>query len=179
MEDHQIIELYFARDEAAIRYTAERYGAYCKTVAMGVLDSEPDADECVNDTYLRVWNAIPPARPPVLRAFLAKITRNLAIDRYRFLHSARRNRELEVALDELSLCSPAEEHSDGLSEALGAFLGTLDEIDRNLFVGRYWYIYPVKTLAKGYDMEPNVVSLRLHRTREKLRKYLIERGYRI
>jgi len=177
--DAEIVELYFARDEEAIRKTADKYGGYCKSISMSLLHSEPDADECVNDTWLKTWNSIPPKRPSVLRTFLARIVRALSIDRYRRYHSEKYNRDLEVALDELTVCSPIEEGTTALGEELREFVDGLEEIDRKLFVGRYWYGYPVHRLAEAYGMTPNAVSLRLYRVRLDLRAHLEERGYRI
>lgn len=174
--DAEIVELYFARDEEAIRKTADKYGGYCKSISMSLLHSEPDADECVNDTWLKTWNSIPPKRPSVLRTFLARIVRHLSIDRY---HREKYNRDLEVALDELTVCSPVEEGSSALGEELREFVDGLEETDRKLFVGRYWYGYPVHRLAEAYGMTPNAVSLRLYRVRLDLRAHLEERGYRI
>ena len=177
--DAEIVELYFARDEEAIRKTADKYGGYCKSISMSLLQSEPDADECVNDTWLKTWNSIPPKRPSVLRTFLARIVRALSIDRYRRYHTKKYNRDLEVALDELADCSPIEEGSSALGEELREFVDGLEETDRKLFVGRYWYGYPVHRLAEAYGMTPNAVSLRLYRVRGDLRAHLEERGYRI
>lgn len=176
MEDQRIIELFFARDEAAIAAVSTKYGGHCMRTAMNILNSRPDAEECVNDTWLKTWNAIPPTRPSVLVAFLCRITRNLAINRY---HS-RKSRDTEVALHELEGCLAVDEGDGGaLAALLDEFLSRQEELDRRLFVGRYWHAYPVKTLAKAYGMTPNAVSLRLLRTREKLRAYLNERGYSV
>ena len=177
--DAEIVELYFARDEEAIRKTADKYGGYCKSISMSLLHSEPDAEECVNDTWLATWNTIPPKRPSILRTFLARIVRNLSISRYRRTHSQKYNRDLEVALDELTECSPAEEIPTALGETLREFVDGLNVLDRKLFVGRYWYNYPVNRLAEAYGMTPNAVSLRLRRVRLSLRDYLEQRGYRI
>ena len=177
--DTEIVELYFARDEEAIRKTADKYGGYCKSISMSLLHSEPDAAECVNDTWIKTWNSIPPKRPSVLRTFLARIVRHLSIDRYRRYHSEKYNRDLEVALDELTVCSPIEEGTTALGEELREFVDGLEETDRKLFVGRYWYGYPVHRLAEAYGMTPNAVSLRLYRVRLDLRAHLEERGYRI
>ena len=175
----QIIALYFDRNEEAIRLSSVHYGRYCMAIAMGILNSEPDAEECVNDTWLKAWKLMPPSRPPVLRTFLGKITRRISIDRYRYLHNARRNRDLEVSLDELTTCSPVEENRGELTPLLDEFVGGLDSMDRKLFVGRYWYNYSVKVMANAYGMTDNAVSMRLHKTRNKLRDFLTERGYRI
>ncbi len=180
MEDCEIVALCFARDEEAIKETADKYGSYCFDIAHGILHDRSDAEECVNDTYLRTWNSIPPARPTSLKAFLGKVIRNLSIDRYRSLHAARRNRDMEVMLSELEPCLPvATEWDVGLSELLDAFLTELDPLDRKLFMGRYWHAYSVNRLAAHYGMTPNAVSLRLHRVRERLRVYLKRGGYTV
>ena len=178
LTDADIVALYLARDESALEHTARNYGAYCLSVAMNILNSPPDAEECVNDTWLRAWNAIPPHRPTVLRLFLGKITRRLAIDRYRAGRS--RNRELEVALDEIAEFLPAREEDDGdLPMLLEGFLVSLPAEERNLFVLRYWHGHSVARLARAFKMKPNNLSARLYRTREKLRTYLAERGYHV
>lgn len=179
--DEGIVELYWQRDERAISETADRYGALCMRVAVNVLGNRADAEECVSDAYLKVWHAIPPARPRSLSAFLLRITRNLALDRYRAAHRAKRGGGLTVMLSELDDCIPAPEETDA-RELLGhiqTFLSACDEQDRNLFVGRYFHAYEVKRLAEGYGMSANAVSLRLYKTREALRAYLRERGYRV
>ena len=184
MDDYRIIELYFARDERAIAETASRYGRLCMQVALGILGKagHADAEECVNDTYLRAWNAIPPERPRSLSAFLCRITRNLSLDRYRMAHRDKRNKDFEIMLSELGDCIPAREEGDAtaLAADINAFLRGLDDAtERNLFVGRYWHAYSVERLAKGYGLSRNAVSIRLHRTREKLKQYLQERGYTV
>ena len=178
LTDADIVALYLARDEAAIEATARIYGPYCLSVAMNILNSHPDAEECVNDTYLKTWNSIPPQKPSVLRLFLGKITRNLAIDRYR--QRKARGGELETALEELSEILPAREEEDSdLPMLLASFLEDLPEDERNLFVLRYWHGHSVARLAKAFRIRPNTLSARLYRTREKLRTYLTERGYSI
>lgn len=178
LTDADIVALYLARDESAIEATARIYGPYCLSVAMNILNSHPDAEECVNDTYLKTWNSIPPQKPSVLRLFLGKITRNLAIDRYR--QRKARGGELETTLEELSEILPAREEEDSdLPMLLAAFLEDLPEDKRNLFILRYWHGYSVARLAKAFRIRPNTLSARLYRTREKLRTYLTERGYSI
>ncbi len=178
MDDQKIIELYFERNEEAILHTAEKYGAYCKSISMNLLHSEPDADECVNDTWLKTWNSIPPARPGILSVFLGRIVRCISIDRFRKMHRQKRNVELTLVLDELAVCSP-EEESSLLSDTIRDYVISLQPLDRKLFVGRYWYGYSVKKLSQAYDMNANAVSQRLYRIREHLRVYLSERGYEI
>ena len=186
MTDHEIIELYFARDERAISETANAHGAYCFGVAMRILQSHPDSEECVNDTWLRAWNTIPPKRPSVLRTYLAHIIRNLAISRYRRDHAAKRSHAPDTPIHELSEClpdpdgSPADAASSSeLREALNSFVAGLDELDRKLFVGRYWHSYTPAQLSKAYGIKENTLNQRLFRIRERLRKHLSERGYRV
>ena len=182
MEDNRIIELYFSRDEQAIRHTADKYGAYCTAVSMSILHSEPDAEECVNDTYLKTWNSIPPTRPHSLKLFLARIVRNLSINRHRALHSDKRNRDLEVSLSELESCLPVPDGENGgseLSELLNEFLGTQTPTDRKIFVQRYWYNLSAAEISEEHDISENAVWVKLHRTRERLREFLTERGYKL
>ncbi len=177
LEDNVIIELYFARDEAAIAATDEKYGKLCHQIAMNILNSRPDTEECINDTWVKMWNSIPPKRPPVLSAYISLIVRRLAINRY---HANKRHREMEAVLEELTDCAAVEETEiSALAEAINGFLRDLAPIDRKLFVGRYWHAYSVKRLAEGHGMTQNAVSLRLMRTREALRSYLYERGYKV
>ncbi len=186
MTDREIIELYFARDERAISETANAHGAYCFGVAMRILGSHPDSEECVNDTWLRAWNTIPPTRPSVLRTYLAHIIRNLAISRYRREHAAKRNHGPDTPIHELAECLPDPEGSPAdaatsaeLRQALNAFVAGLDGLDRKLFVGRYWHSYTPTQLARAYGMKENALNQRLYRIRERLRKYLTERGYHV
>ncbi|MBO5041512.1 MAG: RNA polymerase sigma factor [Clostridia bacterium] len=177
MTDEQIIELYFARQEQAISKSAEKYGSYCHTIAMNVLSDTLDAEECVNDTWVRAWREIPPQRPSVLRLFFGRITRNLALDRYRRNHAARRH-HYEVSLSELEECIPMREEDSGrLTELFNEFFGLLEKEERTLFILRYWHGHSVKGLSKAFRISENAVSLRLMRTREKLRAFLNERGY--
>lgn len=179
MRDSEIIELYFARDEQAIAETEKSYGAYCQSIAAQILGNPSDAEECVNDTWLRAWHSIPPKRPNPLKLFLGKITRNLAISRYRANHRQKRA-HIEIALSELEACVPMPEESTAeLRLLLDSFLVTLEDTERRLFVGRYWYAYTPETLARAYGMTRNAVGLRLMRTREKLKQYLEKEGWRL
>ena len=180
MEDQKIIALYFARDERAIAETAKSYGKDCMQVSMNILHSHPDAEECVNDTYLRAWNTIPPTRPNVLRAFLCKITRNLSLNRLRDMHRMGRDVDLTVSLTELEGClALPEENGEELAGLLSDFLKAQDKEDRLLFMGRYWHGISVADLAARMGMKPNTVTVKLKRTRERLRDYLSERGYSV
>lgn len=178
LSDSAIIDLYFARNEKAIKATDEKYGKICMQTSMHILSSLPDAEECVNDTYLKTWNSIPPTRPGSLCAFVLRIVRNLSLNRLRDMKAAKRSRDLTLSFEELEACIPMpDEQSPELAALLDDFLARLDTIDRVLFMGRYWYACPVGDLARRMGMTPNAVSLRLRKTREQLRVYLTERGY--
>lgn len=180
MNDEAIIDLYFARNEQAIAETEKSYGRVCMQVSMNILESRPDAEECVNDTYLKTWNTIPPTRPNSLSAFVCRIARNLSLNRLRDLRREKRNREITLSLDELEACIPAAVEDAGeLSTLLNDFLEGLDETNRVLFMGRYWYSYAIDDLAAQMGLTDKAVYMRLHKTREKLRAYLTERGYRV
>ena len=181
MEDLDIIELYFQRDEQAIRHTADKYGAYCTAVSMNILHSEPDAEECVNDTWLKTWHAIPPTRPASLRLFLATIVRNLSLNRWRSWHSEKRDKRLEESFNELESCFPAPDDGDRgeLTELLNSFLAELPKKERIIFVQRYWYSLSAAQIGEEVGLTENAVWVRLYRTREKLRTYLTERGYHV
>ena len=180
MNDQEIIALYFDRNEQAIRETDVKYGKACMQVSMNILNSRPDAEECVNDTYLNTWNAIPPKRPHSLCAFVCRIARNLSVNRLRELTAAKRNRNLTVSFEELETCIPLpDDQSPALTEELTAFLKEQGETDRVLFVGRYWFACSVEELAKRTGLTPKAVHMRIFRTRERLRAYLSERGYEV
>ena len=180
MEDRDIIALYFARNEEAIKQSSRKYGTYVMGISMSILENSMDAEECVNDTWLKAWRSIPPQDPPSLKVYLGRLVRHLSIDRLRTVRRLKRNRELEAALDELTLCSPPDEEDvTALTEALDAFLDGLEPLDRKLFLGRYWHLYPVSLLANTYGLTANNTSVRLHRLRERLRAHLTERGFTV
>ena len=176
MEDHQIIELYFARDELAIEETAKRYGGVCMQVSMDILKDRMDAEECVSDTWLQTWRTIPP-QPTILKAFLCRITRNLSINRLRERKAKRRDRDMTLSLEELEgVLSIPEERAEGLSELISEFLRSLDREDRLLFMGRYWHGQSVRELADRMGLSANAAAVRLHRIREELRDFLTDKG---
>ena len=180
LDDASIIGLYWQRDEQAITETARRYGSYIHAISVQILESEPDAEECVNDTYLKAWNTIPPQKPFSLKDYLGRLVRHLSIDRYRALRRAKRNINVTEALNELTIASPdTAADNPALTEALNNFLSALNPTDRNLFLGRYWYFYEVADLARAYGMTVNTVYVKLHRMRERLRKHLTERGFKL
>ena len=178
--DTEIVELYFARNEQAIRETDAKYGKLCLQISMDIVNSQPDAEECLNDTYLKTWNSIPPTRPASLCAFVCRIVRNLSLNRLRDMRAAKRNRELTLSLQELESCIPMpDERSDDLAAMLSDFLTRQGETDRLLFMGRYWYACSVKDLAARMNMTPNAVNQRLFKLRERLRTHLAEGGYHV
>ena len=178
MEDSKIIDLYFERNEAAITETDQKYGAYCRSIAWNILQNHEDSEECVSDTWLRAWNAMPPQRPRVLRQFLAKITQNLSFDRFRADHAQKRGSgEVPLALEELKECvgtgDPATDAERKLLEELiGQFLQQLSQRDRGVFLRRYFYMESHKDIAARYGMKETNVRLCLSRTRQRLREYL-------
>lgn len=186
MDDEKIIQLYLERDERAIPATADKYGNYCTTIARNILGSDEDAEECVNDTYLQAWNSIPPHRPGILSAFLGKITRNLAFNRYKHNHADKRGGgEVPTAWEELEdLVSGRDDveriiDEKALVEAIDAFLDTLSPKKRCILVCRYWYADSVAEIAARHGMKEGAVSMVLSRLRLKLRNYLTERGFEI
>ena len=182
MEDNQIIDLYFHRDESALTETANKYGTFCLRIAMNVVNVREDAEECVNDTYHTAWNQIPPTRPDSFKAFLGRIVRNFAISKYRALHAKKRFNGLEVMLSELGDCIPATEsveqemEAKELTEYINSWLADLKQKDRVLFVRRYWYGDEVKDLARKCGVSGTQMTQRMLRLRRKLKEYLTEKG---
>jgi RNA polymerase sigma-70 factor (ECF subfamily) len=183
MDDQQIIDLYWARSENAISETAEKYGKYCHTIAYHILHNDEDSEECVNDTYLRAWEAMPPQRPHRLSAFLGKITRNLSLDRYKRLAAEKRGSgQVPLALDELLDCVPTGDSAEktvddlALTESLNRFLGTLSVDSRRIFLRRYWYLTPVKEIAADCSISESKVKMSLLRSRKELKKFLEKEG---
>lgn len=183
MDDQQIIDLYWARSEVALSATADKYGRYCYGIAYAVLADRGDSEECVNDTYLRAWEAIPPRRPQRLGTFLGKLTRNLALDRYRCSHREKRGGgQLPLALEELGDCISGADHGQQLpdeltlAETVNRFLGGLPPQTRRIFLRRYWYFSPIQEIAADFALGESRVKMTLLRTRRKLRDYLEKEG---
>ncbi|MBD5116967.1 MAG: sigma-70 family RNA polymerase sigma factor [Ruminococcaceae bacterium] len=182
-EDSKIIELYFKRSESAIEESRKRYGKYCNTVAFNILHSAEESEECVSDTWLRAWNSIPPNKPQKLSVFLGSITRNLAIDRYRKSNTGKRgNGEAAVCLEELAECISDENMNSftdtvSLKDALNRFLKELSGSARDIFMLRYWYMLPVKEVAKRCGVKEGTVRMSLSRTRQALKDFLENEGY--
>lgn len=183
MEDSQIIDLYWARDQRAIGETAGKYGTFLRTVSWNILRSHDDADECVNDTYLRTWNAIPPARPGAFRAWLGRITRNLSLDRWKRDRAARRGGDdFAVLLGELDACLPAADHAQRhledqeIADLISRFLRQQSVFNRRAFLRRYWYGESIEEIAAGLGCGTGKVKSSLFRTRSALRSYLEQEG---
>lgn len=183
VEDVEIIRLYWARDESAIPAAAEKYGNYCASIAQNLLGNREDAEECVNDTWLRAWNAIPPQQPGILSAFLGTITRNLALDLFQRRTAQKRGGGTATVLEELeglvSGTDDVEREIDRreLLQTIDEFLAGVSADKRRIFVCRYWYFDPVTEIAARFGMTENNVSVTLNRMRRKLRSYLTERGF--
>ncbi|MGN0649214.1 MAG: RNA polymerase sigma factor [Oscillospiraceae bacterium] len=182
MTDEKIVELYFKRDETAIAQTSQKYSAYIRTVAYNILNSAQDADECENDTYLRTWSAIPPHRPAVLRTFLAKIARNLALNMWEKKSAQKRGENVTELLSELEECScgirspqpDIEQQADNaeLARVLNDFVRNLGREQRVVFVRRYWYADSISAIAERCGMSESKVKSMLMRTRNKLKQRL-------
>jgi RNA polymerase sigma-70 factor (ECF subfamily) len=182
MDDNSILDLYFTRAESAISETAKKYGKYCLSIAENILGDTSDAEECVNDTYFKAWEAIPPKRPPSLRLFLGKITRNLSLNRFKGKNTQKRGGEFSVALSELEDCLPALENTEAEFDAKSAgaaiseFLNTLDQENRVMFVRRYWFGDSVKSVAVRFNATEAKVKSNLFRTRSKMKIFLDSKG---
>lgn len=182
MEDEQIIELYWERNELAITKTADKYGSFLMYLAMNILSVHEDAEECVNDTYEKAWNSIPPERPQFLRAWLGKITRNAALNVWNRNHAGKRYNGMGVVFDELADCIPDARNVEQQIEAaeLGAmisrWLKTLKEEERALFVRRYWNGESLEYLAGEFRMRPSQLAQKMYRLRKQLKKTLEQEG---
>ena len=182
MEDVKIIDLFFGRSEQAIAALSEKYGDLCHKVSYNILRDELDAEECVNDAYLGVWNTIPPQNPNPLITYLCRIVRNLSVKRYHYNTAQKRNSYYDAALEELENCIPAattveaELEAKELALILDEFLDTLDQENRVMFMRRYWFSESVSDIASLFSMNSHTVTVKLSRIRDKLRNYLTERG---
>ena len=180
MEDNQIVELYWQRNEKAIKISQMKYGMYCRKIAENILHSKEDEEECLNDTWLRAWNTIPPEKPSRLDAFFGKITRNLAIDRYRQDRSQKRGEgQTALCLEELEECISKDlniEESIALKDLLNKFLRKLPKKNKDIFLFRYWYLMSIKEIALKFGTSEGSIKMILKRLRENLREYLEKEG---
>lgn len=185
MEDKQIIDLYWLRDQRAVQETAGKYGGFLLSLSWNILRSQDDAEECVNDVYLRAWNAMPPERPGALRAWLGRVARNLCLDRWKRDRAQKRGGGMELLLEELEECLPggtcpqkAMEDAE-IAAAISAFLRKLPEDRRRMFLRRYWFGEGVAEIAQDMGCGGGRVKSALFRTRRALRAHLEKEGIRI
>ena len=180
LPDEAIVALYFDRSEEAIAACQVKYGKTCHTIAYNILHSDEDAEECVSDTWIRAWNAIPPEKPARLGAWLSTVTRRLALTRYEKKTAAKRYGGMETSLDELAECVSAGSLTLAdevvLSNAINSFLASLSTRTRMIFMRKYWYMDSIADIAKALGMTESAVKVSLHRTREKFRKHLDKEG---
>lgn len=179
MDDSKIVDLYWKRSESAISETDKKYGKYCNAIAFNILHNREDAEECVNDTYLKVWGSIPTLRPLKFSAFIGRITRNLSLNKYEYYNAKKRGRgETQVALEELQECIAGVDSVEDaiedmiLTEKLNCFLKNLPAERRKIFMRRYWYLCSIKDIASDYQMSESKVKMVLLRTRNALKEYL-------
>ncbi len=175
MEDSQIVDLYWQRDETAITETESKYGRFCFSIANRILENPEDARECVNDTYLGAWNAMPPHRPEILSSFLGKITRRLSLKKRRDRSAEKRGGgSVEASIDELEECLPSGQSMDEnlavaeLSEIIDSFLEALPQGERRVFLRRYWFFDSIREIALRYGFSESKVKMMLKGTRDKL-----------
>ncbi len=185
--DEEILDLFFARDEGAVTACRDKYGKRCRAVAEDILSSPEDAEECVSDTWLRAWEAIPPERPRYLGAYLAAVTRRLALDRYRAETAEKRGGgEIPLCLDELADAagdgepwSADEDFHNRLRDALNSFLEKEKPAARRIFLWRYWYAYPLSEVARLAGKSEGAVKMSLGRTKRRLRAHLKKEGFSV
>ena len=184
MEDAYIVALYWDRSDSAIPETASKYGGYLSNISYNILSSREDAEECVNDTYLDAWNAMPPHRPSILSTFLGKITRRISIDLWRKKNADKRGGgELPLVLDELEDCVSgsgnveSEIERQELDALFNKFLNALPTTERRVFLCRYWYMDSIQNIAREFGFSQSKVTAMLRRTRAKLRAVLEKEGY--
>ncbi len=183
MDDQSLVALYWERKEQAIAVTAQQYGGYCSQIAYNITKNREDTEECVNDSYMKVWNSIPTDRPDFFKAYIGKITRNIAISRYRHSHAKKRGAGEDASVyDELSECIPGgydtekQMEDKEIAAAISDFLRAEKEEVRVLFVRRYWYSEPIAKLAEDFGFTESKVKTTLFRTRNALKDYLEKEG---
>ena len=183
MEDLDIVELYWNRDEQAIKETSAKYGNYCYSIAYNILYNNEDAQESVNDTYLAVWDAIPPHHPLDLSTFIGKITRRLSLNKWRSMNAENRGGgQVTLSFDELEECIPdnkdfkEELKAEVLADSINEFLATLKPEQRKVFVCRYWYFESIEEIANRFNYSSSKVKMMLKRTRDNLKEHLIKEG---
>lgn len=185
-EDKTIIEMFFSRDEKALRETEQKYGKNLSYLAYHILQNQEDAEEAVSDTYLNAWNSIPPQKPQYLFAYLAKLCRNSAFDKLNRKHAQKRNAEIVALSEEMKTCIPDKLNSienalseNEIADCINEFLKTLSKENRIIFMRRYWFSESIKEIAVNYNLSESKVKTSLHRTRKKLRDFLERKEFYI
>jgi RNA polymerase sigma factor (sigma-70 family) len=181
VDDEMIVNLYWERSESAISETSKKYGAYCRTIAYNILADCLDAQECENDTYAAAWNTIPPTRPKILKSFLGRLTRNIALDRYDYNKAQKRNNEFDVLLSELGDCIATQDtepkyETGYIAKHISDFLRGIDTKNRLVFIRRYWYSDSINDISVRFGMSVSKTKSVLFRTRKKLKAYLEKEG---
>lgn len=185
LDDEKIVDLYWDRSEDAIHQTQEKYGKYCHSIAYNILRSKEDSEECVNDAYKKLWDTIPPKKPSSLGGYIAKITRNIALDRYDYNTAKKRDQNASIIYEEFENCLPAAQDGMPLSDsialktAINGFLSSLMSQDRIIFMQRYWYFCDIKTIARNLEVTESYVKITLFRIRSKMKLYLEKEGINI
>lgn len=182
MDDKKLLKLLWERAESAVEMLARQYGKRLMSIAMNILGTHQDAEESVNDTYLAVWNQIPPQRPDPLAGYVYKTGRNISLDRLKYITAAKRDNRYDVSIDELANFIPAPALDETveareLGDAINRFLGTLNRADRVLFLRRYWFGDSMQEIAKDLNLRRNTASVRLGRIRIRLQEYLTKEGF--
>lgn len=183
MEDEKIIDLFFERSEIAISSLSEKYSNLCRKISYNITRSELDSEECINDAYLSVWNSIPPNRPDSLMAYVAAVTRNISIQKYRSNTARKRNSFYDKPIDEFCDCISSIEKVDDnlkieeLTGYINSFLEKQKPLDRAIFIERFWFCYEISEIMENHKLSKNYVNVHIHRTKNKLRKYLQTEGY--
>ncbi len=182
MEDSKIIDLFFERSEQAIIELSNKYGKLCMKISMNILNNRQDAEECVNDSYLGAWNTIPPERPNPLISYICRLVRNLSINRYKYNNAAKRKGVYDTCIEELDNCLSVSGEIDelidesALASYIDEFLDGLDEVNRMIFVRRFWYMDSYKAIAKASSLKEGTVRVRILRVKSDLKNYLEEKG---
>ncbi len=185
MDDETIVSLYWARDERAIAETSSKYGRLCNHIASNILSNYQDREECINDSYLAVWNAVPDNHPNRFSVFLGRIVRNLALKKYEYISAAKRNPAIVTSLEELGDCVSgtdsieSEIEKKNIENTLNKFLWQLNEEKRNVFIRRYWYFDSIETICKCTGFSQSKVKSMLYEMRRKLKNYLESEGIKV
>ena len=185
MEDQKIIDLYTNREGRAIHETDKKYGRLCTSISMGILNDMRDSEECVSDTWLTLWNQIPPKKPNPFKAYICRIIKNLSLKRYEYHHAKKRNSQYDLSLEELEECINKEQNVENQIELrelkwiIAKFIEELPKEKRILFLRRYWFLQSVSEMARDYEITPKNMSVKLLRIRKELKEYLKEEGFEI